>query len=125
MFVSKRMTANPVTIPPTMTVSEATSLMENGKFRRLPVVDDGNLVGIISEHDVINFALSGEAADTRVDEAMTSEVVAMPPEARMEEVMNCLASRRRVPIVQGRKVIGIVSRRDVLREMLFMYGKYH
>lgn len=52
MFVAKRMTPNPVTVPPTMTVSEATNLMKSSKFRRLPVVENGKLVGIVTDRDL-------------------------------------------------------------------------
>jgi CBS domain-containing protein len=122
------MTQPVVSVPPDALLTEAIKLLLRHHLSGLPVVGrDGMLVGIITEHDVMNLALSGNAADTRVDEAMTAEVISMPPDAPMTSLINCLTTRRlrRVPIVQDGKVIGIVSRRDILREMLFMYSKYH
>ncbi|MBP2663743.1 MAG: guaB 2, partial [Firmicutes bacterium] len=52
MIVSKRMTANPTTITSDMTVVDALQLMRNNKFRRLPVVDNGKLVGIVTDRDL-------------------------------------------------------------------------
>ena len=122
------MTQPVITVGRNALLIEAIRLLLRHHLSGLPVVeDDGELVGIITEHDIMNFALSGDAADTQVEEAMTTEVISMPPDADVVAVINCLSSRRlrRIPIVQGGKVVGIVSRRDVLREMLFMYGKYH
>ena len=85
-----------------------------------------SLLGIITEHDIMNFALSGEAADTTVAEAMTRQVIVFPPDADVATLVNALGTRhiRRVPIVDQGRLVGIVSRRDILREMLAMYSRY-
>ncbi|MCY2952878.1 MAG: CBS domain-containing protein [Planctomycetota bacterium] len=122
------MTQPVVTVGPNALLTDAIELLLRHHVSGLPVVgNNGEMVGIITEHDILNFAISGNAADTRVEEAMTTEVIWMPPDTEVTAVINCLASRhlRRVPVVQGGKVVGIVSRRDILREMLFMYSKYH
>ena len=93
----------------------------------MPVVAaDGGLAGIITEHDIMNFALSGEAADTTVEEAMTRQVIVFAPEADVATLVNALGTRhiRCVPIVDKGRLVGIVSRRDILREMLAMYSRY-
>ena len=121
------MTQPVVTIASTALLVDAMKLLLRHHLGSLPVVDAaGDMVGIITQYDIMNFALSGTAADTRVEEAMSTEVISFPPEAEMSAVMQCLVSRRlhRVPIVKDSKVVGMVSRRDVLREMLFMYSKY-
>ena len=122
------MTQPVVTVGPDALLIDAIKLLLRHHLGSLPVVGSaGEMVGIISQYDIMNFALSGNAADTRVEEAMSTGVISMPPEAELSTVMECLVNRRlhRVPIVKDSKVVGMVSRRDVLREMLFMYGKYH
>ena len=122
------MTRPVVTVGPDELLLDAARLILRHHVSGLPVVEaDGTLVGLISEHDVMNFALSGEAADTQVREAMTADVAWVPPEADIPTLIEVLTSRRirRVPIVDGGRVVGIVSRRDILREMVYMYSRYH
>jgi CBS domain-containing protein len=122
------MTHPVVTVAPSALLVDAIELLLRHHVSGLPVVDTvGDLVGIITEHDILNLTISGNAADTQVEEAMTKEVVTVPPEAEVPLLIHCLSSRRlrRVPVVQGKKVLGIVSRRDLLREMLTMYSQYH
>ena len=51
MFVANRMTKNPITVEPTTSVNDAAKLMKQRKIRRLPVVEKGRLVGIISDRN--------------------------------------------------------------------------
>ena len=52
MFVAKRMTPNPKVIESTATIADASEMMRKYKIRRLPVVDDGRLVGIVTDRDL-------------------------------------------------------------------------
>ena len=58
MFVANRMVKNPVTVSPDTPVDEAASAMKKGHFRRLPVVEDGKLVGFLSDKDIMRVAPS-------------------------------------------------------------------
>lgn len=110
-----------------MRLTEAITLLLRWHISGMPVVDSsGKLVGIVTEHDIMNFGLSGNAADTPVEKAMTKEVTTFAPDSDLETIINCFASKhiRRFPIVEGKKVVGIVSRRDILREMRRMYDGY-
>jgi CBS domain-containing protein len=109
-----------------MIVTEAIKLLLRWHISGLPVVDDeGTLMGIITEHDLMNFALSGDAADTRVSEVMTTKVETYSPDTLVVEVLNYFAARRirRIPIVEDGKVVGIISRRDILRELNRIYSR--
>ena len=59
--VSDWMTPHPETIEPSESMTQAAMLMIHGGFRHLPVVDEGNLVGIVSIRDVIRVSLADEA----------------------------------------------------------------
>lgn len=86
---------------------------------------DGKLAGVVSEHDIINFTFSGDAGDTRVSEAMTTSVVAYEPDTDLATLVNCCVTKRIrvVPIVTDAKVVGVIGRRDILRETLQMYQR--
>ena len=122
--VSDIMTSPVVTISGDKSLVDAIKLLLRFHISGLPVVDgEENIVGIITELDVLNFAMSGSAAQTKVSEVMTSELSTFPPDAPIEQAMNFFAAERirRVPVVREGKVVGIVSRRDVMREILSMY----
>ena len=109
-----------------MIVTEAIKLLLRWHISGLPVLDgEGKLVGIITEHDLMNFAISGDAADTKVSNIMTTSIETYSPDTLVVEVINHFAARRirRIPVVENGKVVGIISRRDILRELSRIYGQ--
>lgn len=120
------MTRSVLTVGPDAPLTDVIDVLVRHGVNGVPVVDaGGNLLGMISEYDVVNFALSGEADDTAVREAMTRELVTFAPDTPCATIANCFAQRRfrQVPIVRDGKLMGIVSRRDILRHTLFMYAR--
>ena len=119
------MTHPVITVRPDIHLTDAIKLLLRHHISGLPVVGaDGRLVGIITEHDIMNLTLSGSAEDTTVEETMTREVITFPPDADLATLAACLAGKRirRVPIIEKGALIGIVSRRDILREVLSLYA---
>lgn len=103
-----------------MAVSDIVRLLLRWHISGVPIVDDeGKLTGIITEHDVVNFMISGQAASATAGEIMTKEVETYTPDMPVAEIVTHFASRRirRIPVVESGKVIGIISRRDIIREM--------
>jgi len=120
------MTPTVITANEDMLVTDVIKLLLRWHISGLPIVDkDGDLVGIVTEHDVVNFAVSGHAADTAASEVMTKNVVTFTPDTLVVEVINHFAAHRirRVPVVEGKKVVGIISRRDIVRYMDQMYSR--
>jgi CBS domain-containing protein len=120
------MTTTVTTATKDMRLTEVMALLLRHHISGLPVVDDdGNLIGIISEIDLVNSAFSGNAADTIVEEVMSSSPTSFPADAELADLVQTFSAKRlrRVPIVDKGKVVGIVSRRDILREMLRRYDK--
>ena len=119
------MTTDVITAGKDMMLTEVMELLLRWHISGLPVVDDeSNLIGIISEIDLVNLTFSGNAADTSVEEVMTRNVITFQPDSDLAQLIECFSRSRmrRVPIVENGKVVGIVSRRDILREMLKRYG---
>jgi CBS domain-containing protein len=103
---------------PDATVFEAIQLMDDKNVGALPVVDNSRLIGIISERDytrkVILKGLSSK--DTSVRDIMTREVVTASPSDSIEDCMRVMTEKRvrHLPVLEGTKIIGIVSIRDVM-----------
>jgi len=121
------MTQTVITAKEDMILTDVIKLLLRWHISGIPVVDDdNNLLGIITEHDVVNFTLSGNAADTKAREVMTKRVETCTPDTLFVEIVNNFASKqiRRIPAVENGKVVGIVSRRDIIREMDRTYSQF-
>jgi CBS domain-containing protein len=118
-----------VCVPPDMRLKEVADLLVTRAISAVPVVDHGELVGIVSEADLVPLELAPDPrahlippADTPLRlpkvaaEAMTRAVVALPEDADAAEAGRLMLERRirSIPIVRGRWVVGIVARRDLL-----------
>lgn len=126
------MTTPVVTVRPTSTIKDAAALLTRHGFTALPVVDDDSrLLGMVSEADVIddrippdprNRAGRGNRAGhalppETVGYVMTAPIVAVAPSMDVADlaVIMLRANHRRVPIVEDGRLVGIVTRRDLLR----------
>ena len=113
------MTPDPITLRQETSVHDAASLLFEHRISGAPVVlDDGSIVGIVSEFDLI--ARSG----TNVRDVMTRDVVSVPASAPIDRVRALLVTQRlkRVPVVdqQGR-LVGLISRADLVRELAYRW----
>jgi acetoin utilization protein AcuB len=130
MSASDVMTRDPVTTDPKATVAEVWDLMRELEIRHVPVVDDGVLVGMVSDRDLARFdigrALVSNGAEalrtelgTPVIRIMSADVVSVTPDAPVTEIIDLLIEHKvgAVPVVRAdtREVVGIVSYVDVLR----------
>jgi len=118
------MTVNVITAKKDMLLTDVIALLLRWHISALPVVDDeNNIVGILSEIDLVNLTFDGNAADTTVEEVMVTDIVSFSPSTQLADLVQTFSKShlRRVPIIENGKVVGIVSRRDILREMLRRY----
>ena len=93
-----------------------------GGFSGVPIAEpDGSLAGIVTELDLLRALRLGRSLDTTsVDEIMTPDVLSVDVETSIEEIMEILDTRRiqRVPVTNCGKLVGIVSRPDVIRAVV-------
>jgi acetoin utilization protein AcuB len=113
MFIRECMTKNPVTIRPGDALAGADAKMKAGGFRRLPVVQDGELIGILSEYDLRRYLES--LYSTLVVAAMTTNPVTVSPWATLEHAVALLKSQEigALPVVEHGNLIGIVTASDL------------
>ncbi len=120
MNVKDIMTGNPRVCTPDTTVAEAARLMWDGDCGILPVVDGGEVVGVVTDRDMyIALATRNErAARLRVGAVATRNVVTCTPEDNVQTALAAMkdARVRRLPVVGfGSAVLGILSVNDILR----------
>ena len=118
------MTTNVITAKKNMVLTDVIALLLRWHISAMPVVDDDDrIVGIVSEIDLVNLTFDGNARDTTVEEIMVTDIVSFSPDTHLADLVHSFSKGhlRRVPIIDKGKVVGIVSRRDILREMLSRY----
>ncbi len=117
--IAQHMTSQPHTIGCTQPLAVAQRLMQENDIRHLPVLDRGELVGIVSERDLhfIQSLRGIDADDVPVQEAMTPEPYTVGPDASLERVVRTMADKKygSAVVVQGGKVVGVFTTVDALR----------
>ena len=116
MEAADRMTEKLVLVSPHDSLAKAKALMDSGNFRHLPVVEKGELVGILSNHDIRSHSdLSASVAD-----AMTANPVTVTPETTIEEATRLMLRFKvdAVPVVEGETPVGIITTSDILKRFL-------
>jgi len=119
------MTPEPVSLPPSATVAEAVRVMAERNIGSVLVVgEDGRLLGIVSERDIIRRVLAAgrRPEETTLEEIMTRDPVTVDPEATVEEALRAMARIRvrHLPVVDKStgRLVGVVSIRDVEEAIL-------
>ncbi len=126
--VKSWMTRNPVTIHPQSTLYQAKKLMEEKHIRRLPVVEDDELVGIVTLGD-IREAQPSDVTALRiyererlaglitVDTVMTPDPITIQPEASIAEAARLMLEHKigGLPVVRRGRLIGIITETDFCR----------
>ena len=122
------MSVSPVTITPSTLVHEAQALMQQRKIRHLPVLQDGRLVGMLSDRD-IRLVLPSPATSLTlweirhllekltVGEVMTYFVMTTAPDCPVTEAVGRMLGHKvgALPVVEDHQVVGILTRTDILR----------
>lgn len=145
--VGSIMTPDPVTVGPDTTVTEAAHLMVDKGIGAVPVLDEGCLVGIVTEGDLIMQDIKLEfptylhlldgyilyppatarfeselkkAVAATVQDVMTPDPITIQVDAPVEDAATLLVERdvSRLPVLDGDRLVGIVSKFDVVRSLL-------
>lgn len=122
MIVGNRMTKEPITVGPDDLLIRASHKMQAGGFRRLPVVSDGKLVGIVTERDLREHR--GYLEHTKINGVMTENPVTVVPATTLEEASRILLERQigGLPVVADGRLIGIITTSDILNAFLDVMG---
>lgn len=150
MNASDVMTRNVLTVGRETSVAQAIRLMLDNTISGLPVLDDGKVVGILTEGDLLRRSETGterhrprwleilmgpgrmaseyvRTHGRKVDGIMTSDVISVARDTPLDEVVGLMERRRikRVPVLDGDVLVGVVSRADLLRSLLHVFEGHH
>lgn len=105
------------TIAPKVTVREAAKAMAEHNIGAILVTEGQRLVGIFSERDVLNRVVAKDLDPdtTAVESVMTRNPDSLPPTADLRDAMRLMVAHdyRHVPVMDGQRILGIVSARDI------------
>lgn len=114
--VADVMTKEVVTVTPDTSLRNVAKILAEKKISGVPVVDGGKVVGIVSEADILK---AGDMSKT-AGEVMVTDVIAVGPEACVTDAAAIMSDRgiKRLPVLDAEgKLVGIISRADVVRAM--------
>ncbi len=99
-------------------IDSAARMMSTYDVGALPVCADGQVVGMITDRDLVVRHLAEHARHTRVDEVMTPRVFTVEPEMTVEdaEELMCQHQVRRLPVCRAGRVVGMITQGDIARE---------
>jgi acetoin utilization protein AcuB len=128
MRIRDMMTRNPVTVDSETLVMDAQKIMKESNIRRLPVVDKGKLVGIVTKHDLLEASPSPATSlsvhelnyllsKMKVKEIMKKNPMTLTPDTPFEEALK-IGQEKKIgafPVVENGKVVGIATESDIVR----------
>jgi CBS domain-containing protein len=118
------MTTDVITVKDQTPIREAIEILVEKEISGLPVIDDEKkLVGLITEKDLLKLIFTGEIDLGIVADYMTREVVALDEETDLLDVCEYLMDKnfKRIPILKNGILVGIISRRDMIKYILKMH----
>lgn len=135
MRIRDVMTRNPITVDPDTLVLDAQKIMRQNKIRRLPVVEKGKLVGIITQHDLLQAAPSPATSlsihelnyllsKMQVKEIMKKNPLTLTPDTPFEEALR-LGREKKIgafPILEDGKLVGITTESDAVALLIRALG---
>ena len=126
MNVRDAMTANPRVVAPEESIGDAEAVMRRGRFRHLPVVAGGELVGVVSERD-LHGAEGGDDAVRRgrpVRTVMTADVLTIGPNDPLEQAARLMLENKIgcLPVVEDGALVGVITESDIFRAFVQVLG---
>ena len=114
------MTKNPTSCDPSSTTVEAAKIMASEDVGSVPVAKDGRLLGIVTDRDLVVRVLAEgrDPTSTTIGEIASSDLETVSPDDDLNTALRKMAGNkvRRLPVVEGDELVGIVAQADVARQ---------
>jgi acetoin utilization protein AcuB len=135
MLVGNRMTSNPITCKPDLSIAEAMEWMQREKVRRFPVVDKkGKLIGIVTRDDLLHASPSSVTSlnvweinyllsQVKVAEVMTKDVITVREDCPIEDAARLMADNKigGLPVMRDDTLVGIITESDLFKVFLELF----
>lgn len=137
MYVRSRMTKDPITITRQTTIAEALDIMRNNSIRRLPEMEKGKLVGIVTERDLMElspspatslsvFEINYLLAKTKIGDVIPKQqnVITVAPDALLEEAALLMRDHKigALPVCENGKLVGIITETNIFDAFIDLLG---
>lgn len=135
MFVRDHMSPNPITVTKETSVLDALEIMKKHKIRRLPVVHNGRLVGLVTERDILRvspspastlsaFEVNYLVAKMTVKDAMIKRPITVSPEMTIEEAALLMREHKidNLLVMENEKLVGIITQTDLFEALIKLFG---
>lgn len=135
MLIGERMSYPVFSVSPTLPINDALLKMRKEHIRRMPVIENGKLVGIISDKDLLNaspspatslsiWELNYLLSKIKVEDVMTQNVLTVTEDTPIEEGARIMADNKigGLPVIRGEEVIGIITETDLFKIFLELMG---
>ena len=124
----RTMTRTVNTVTRTLSLRELGAMIKRDDFNAYPVLEDGEVVGIVTKFDVLKcFAFTpnqmvprySELMNRTVGDVMVPDFIAVRPDTRLTRVLQLMVEHRirSIPVIDGQRLAGIIAREDVLRAL--------
>jgi CBS domain-containing protein len=117
ILVRHAMTEDPQTASPDLTAADAARLMSKLDVGVIPVAEDGKLLGLVTDRDLVVRVIAQRtpADQVKLRDIVTASPVTVTPDTRISEARDVMAEHqiRRLPVVKGEELVGILSLGDV------------
>jgi CBS domain-containing protein len=126
--VREIMTGSPVTLKPEDTLDLANNVISLGRIRHIPVVEDGRLIGLLSERDLMGAATieifglkqkrkSALLKTVLIKDVMKKRVISVKPDTPIKDAAHLMADKKIgcVPVVESGTLVGLLTTTDILR----------
>lgn len=135
MLVRRRMSQPVITVPPEMSVPDCLKLMQRERIRRMPVMENGRLIGIVSDKDLLNASPSDATSLSmwevsylvnriKVKDVMTKQVLTIAEDMPIEEAARIMVDNKvgGLPVVRNGDVVGLITETDLFKVLLELMG---
>lgn len=135
MYVKSKMTPNPVTVTPDVSISTAFGIMKERQFRRLPVVQGGKLIGIVTEKELQQvspstatslsvFELNYLLEKTTIKDAMSRDPITVQDDDLIEKAALLMRTNKvgALPVMHGDQLVGMITESDIFDAFIDTMG---